>query len=98
MTPIKLEEATRTLGKPDSWDENNPTIECDALSIIDTELTPGQNIMTSAWKPTTQEIEALRCGEMLILRVWGAFHPPVMLEVANSGLYEPTIITDDLAV
>jgi len=41
--------------------------------------------MTSAWFPTTEEIEALRNGAAFYLMLLTTAHPPVALKVGNAA-------------
>ena len=79
--PIRIMNATRTLGAPPGWDEerNGP---CVGLPIRDEEWN-GTPVMTSAWEPTAEEIQALQGGAKIELTVIGTGHPPVSLSVVH---------------
>lgn len=42
-------------------------------------------VMASAWQPSTEEINALRKGGKIILRVGGTIQPPVILSVEKAN-------------
>ncbi|MDE2467738.1 MAG: hypothetical protein KGL35_03105 [Bradyrhizobium sp.] len=75
----RIQGATRSLGAPRDWDKdaNGP---CGTLAIRDEKTTAGDG-MTSAWLPTSEEIERIREGAPIYLTVIGKFHPPVSMSV-----------------
>jgi hypothetical protein len=81
MFVARVEGCTRALGAPQGW---NPETDgyCGMLPIRD-ELRDAMPIMTSAWEPTPAELEALRAGAKVLLRVVGTAHPPVMVYVGE---------------
>lgn len=74
MTPIKLKNPTRTVGKEQ--------IEYRSLDIVDTKYgtTP---VMISYWRPSLDELERLNDGETLKLSILGTVHPPVLVQIGN---------------
>ncbi len=78
MKPIRMTEATRSLGAPGDW--NDKAGECQTLDIYDYEGHNG-NIMASAWMPDEEELHALRNGAILYLHIHGKAHPVVSLSV-----------------
>lgn len=75
-----IEGATRNLGAPENWDQNN--ISCDDLPIQDVTV-GGVNTMGSAWIPDREERERIAYGAPIILWVWGTAHPPVSVAVGT---------------
>lgn len=78
MISKRIEGATRTIGKSQGYIGlaiRDATINC-AVNGVDTPC------METAWEPTPDELARLNAGAPVILRVLGAAHPPVMLEVA----------------
>ncbi len=45
----------------------------------------GHLMMKSLWRPSTDELAALQNGAVVCLRVLGAGHPPVRLDVEEAG-------------
>lgn len=70
MNPVNFEGANRRLLPPPS----DPNV--DPLMVFDRD---GQ--MISVWRPTTEQLKALQEGAFVLLHVWGARHPPVLLSV-----------------
>lgn len=66
------------LGVPSGWDQK--TLPCGALSITRTDW-GGVPAVVSFWKPTPEEIEAIRSGQPVMLWVAGSSMPPVALMV-----------------
>jgi len=79
MTPVKLTDATRSLGAPADWNDTTP---CDTLDIYDNE-TPEGNFMISAWQPDAAELLALNAGAFVFMHIRGTQHPVVSLTVNN---------------
>ena len=77
MTPIKLDDETRPIGKPVDWDEDIHG-ECLTLSVHDTNEETG-NRMISGWKPSEGELEVLNQGGHVWLSIMGRVHPVVQL-------------------
>ena len=80
MTPQKMPQETRSMGKPPGWDDkiHGP---CGALSIIDLQ-TPAGNKMVSAWRPSKEELSALADGGLVYLSIMGAEHPVVSIHAS----------------
>ncbi len=72
MNCVEFEGYNVLLGPPPSW----PRGQCGALPIF-----RHDGRMTSAWKPTAEELEALKNGAHICLTVWGDVHPPVAMHV-----------------
>lgn len=84
MEPVKLINATRTIGKPLDWDEEVDR-ECLALSVHDSAWNNPEatsNIMTSAWKPDEDELAILNTGGHVFLGIYGVKHPVVQVYAA----------------
>ena len=75
LTPQYFHGVTTLLGAPPGWD---PTLgPCEPLPAkID------DGFVTTMWKPSVEEIVQLQGGGVIVLRVVGATHPPMCLEVA----------------
>lgn len=80
MLIVRIEGATRNLGKPKDWSEDQACLE---LPIRDMNLEDGSPVMASAWQPTADELEQLKLGGHVFLWVWGRGHPPVALTVGE---------------
>lgn len=68
----------RIIGAPVDWDHSRAA--CPGLPVTDREMF-GLPVMVSFWKPTEEEIEALKAGAMIALTVVGAVHPPVGMHI-----------------
>lgn len=79
MLPVRIEGATRVLGAPVDWDQD-ASGPCCGLAIRD-EVIDGTPYMTSSWEPMPADIEAIRAGGRIMLRIIGSGHPPVALWV-----------------
>lgn len=80
-TPIRIMNATRTLGAPPGWDEEkNGT--CVGLPIRDEDFN-GLPAMVSAYEFTPEELVAIQGGAKLELIIVGQAHPPVALAVVQ---------------
>jgi hypothetical protein len=71
--------ATRNLGAPMDWDRDARG-PCCGLPVRDDDTTAGPG-MTSAWFPTSEEIERINLGAPVHLTVLGRTHPPVAMSV-----------------
>lgn len=83
MTPVTLLDETRKPGAPKDWDESLGP--CGALSINDSAWggpDATHNIMTSAWKPSKEELDILNAGGHVFLGIHGVIHPVVQLYTA----------------
>ena len=77
MKPLKLLNATATLGKgQDEYEE---------LDVVES-ITDGAICQTSVWEPSEAEIEALKNGGRVQLSVLSCTHPPVMIVVQDPEL------------
>ncbi|WP_449411070.1 hypothetical protein [Methylobacterium komagatae] len=83
----RITGATRNLGAPSNWNPETDGI-CGGLPIRDEPHRPGINQMTSAWLPTTEEIERIVAGAPVYLVVLGVTHPPVAMLVGNPPVEE----------
>lgn len=78
MNPCKLTNPSRTLGKPNDWNDNESA--CGSLDIYD-EYTENGNFMISAWELSEDELETLMNTRTVYLGVRGIEHPVVSLTV-----------------
>lgn len=77
-----IQGATRVLNAPSAWDRERDGA-CGSLPVRDT-LTTAGNVMTSAWFPTPQEVDAIAKGAPIYLTVFGILHPVVALGVGEA--------------
>ena len=75
----RIEGATRVLGKSQGY-LGLPLRDVLINSTVDGPQTPA---METAWLPTPDEIERINAGAPVILRIIGAAHPPVMIDVGT---------------
>ena len=75
-----IEGATRILGKSQGY-IGLPLRDVLMNCSVEGEGTPA---METAWEPTPAELARLIAGAPVILRVVGAAHPPVMIEVGDA--------------
>ena len=78
MRSMPLENVTRRLGAPSSWDHAEEGL-CHTLEIFDRD-----GWMISAWEPTPAERERLAAGARVFLHVQGTRHPVVGMSVEES--------------
>lgn len=84
----------RRIGAPRDWDHTLDG-ECGTIFVTDAvDTLSGQNFMYSVYKPTDDEIEALRNGGVIRLGIMGHSHPVFQLavlapEVAERACLEP---------
>lgn len=78
MTPVMHSTNNRIIGAPADWDHSK--VACPGLPVTDREMF-GHRVMVSFWKPTEEEIEALKAGAMVALSVVGTVHPPVGMHI-----------------
>lgn len=45
----------------------------------------GQTLLSSFWKPTPEEIQAIVDGKLIMLSILGTKHPPVRVHVLNDA-------------
>ena len=64
MIPIKAEDWTRDIGKPDDWDEEKHGV-CITIPVSDVDI-DGRSYMFTTWMPTGDERERLLNGDGLI--------------------------------
>lgn len=75
MNPIMINGATNIFKAPANWDAEKHG-ECDALAVrVD------QGVYQSAWKPTEEEVAALKAGGHVVISIVGS-QPPFVLSVA----------------
>lgn len=79
MKHIPIDGATRILGGPGLEDLHikDVTFKRNHLELTGT---PG---MVSAWEPTPAELKRIARGAPILLKILGADHPPVMIEVGE---------------
>jgi len=83
MKPLKFADRTRSVGKPEGWDEelDGP---CETLDIYDhIDVQTGANIMFSLWRPDMSELQALLNGGAVRLGIFGVGHPVVNQAVVS---------------
>lgn len=70
MQPLRISNATRILAETQD--------EYIALAICDRQI-DGINHMFSVWEPNPKELEDLKNGGAVVLRIQGEIHPPVFV-------------------
>lgn len=75
MEMIKLPGMNRELGAPKDWDAEKDG-PCGSLPVF-AEVSNGTMRMTSAWKPSAEELDALLRGGVVALVIYGTLHPPI---------------------
>lgn len=77
MEPVKPVGANREFLPPENWDEKimGP---CDSLHVR-----VAYGTITSAWRPTEEEITAIRAGQPILIRVYADALPPFMVGVQS---------------
>ncbi len=86
MKPVKIENLKMIdFGAPVGWDKEKNG-ECVTLPIHVT-----ADCLTSYWKPTGEEMYALRQGQPIAIRIFGNTHP-----VVSVGVLEPAEEDDRL--
>lgn len=74
-----IEGATRTIGKSQGYmglPLRDEVIDCKVNG-------PNTNSMVTAWEPTPEELEKLKAGAAVHVRLLGTGHPPIMVEVGG---------------
>lgn len=80
MDFVKHRTSNVNFAAPADWDaESNG--ECGTLPITAHRNEEGETLLTSFWKPTPEELEALNANGALMLTVWGRSHPVVRIDV-----------------
>lgn len=83
MNPIDISGRTRAIGAPLNWDQNLDG-SCGVLCVRDgVDLQSGARTMTSAWKPTDEDMRLLAKGLPVLLTIFGVTHPVVALAVGQ---------------
>lgn len=76
MRPIHFEESNATYGKPKGMSDE----ECMPVSAYEIKNEKGDVVQVrTVWQPNKEDIEAIVSGRPIILSVWGAGMPPVLL-------------------
>lgn len=87
MEAVKLPGMNRELAPPKGWDpEKNG--ECTPLPVF-AEVHNGSIVMTSAWKPSEEELAHLTSGGAVALVIYGTLHPPIAV-----GVFAPEHVPD----
>jgi hypothetical protein len=85
VIPVGITRRTRAIGAPRDWDQELDG-SCGALMVRDeVELQSGVNFMETLWMPTPDEIEAIKVGLPIHLRISGYIHPVVSVGVATKA-------------
>lgn len=85
MIIARIEGTTRLLGKSQGY------LGLPIKDEILTDEVSGQKVhtMTSAWEPTTAELERLQAGAKLHVCLFGVEHPPIMVSVGDVPSIDP---------
>lgn len=87
MEIVRLEGMNRDLQPPADWDVAKHG-ECAPLPVF-AEVKNGALVITSAWKPSAEELVHLNAGGAVALVVYGTTHPPVAIGVFPALLQVP---------
>lgn len=80
----RIDGATRTIGEAQGY--QGLAIRDD---IVNCEVNgPSTAMMTTAWVPTPQELEALNAGASIHVMILGTAHPPIMVGVGPTPAAE----------
>ena len=74
-----IEGATRVIGRSQGF----LGLPLRDEAIHDSVFGPDTPSMVTAWEPTPEELEKLKVGAPIYLRLLGTAHPPVMLSVGE---------------
>lgn len=84
MRPVRIPGFTRELAKGQPEYLNlcirDETVHIEGPAGVPIEC----NAMTSLWEPTPQQLEILKAGGKVALRILGTSHPPVSLWVEQA--------------
>lgn len=76
MRPIDFEGSNATYGKPKEMTGE----ECMPVSAFEIKNEKGHVLQVrTVWQPNKEDIEAINAGRPIVLSVWGAGMPPVLL-------------------
>ena len=67
------------MSAPRDWDAQRMGAECESLWVRAEEGLPTR--LTSAWRPSPEELEVLNAGGCVTVTVWSGNHPPLSLGV-----------------
>lgn len=84
MKPVDIRGRTRAMGAPLNWDYEKDG-DCGVLPIRDGVDEHDLTIMTSAWMPCQEELNALANGLPILLTIHGRSHPVVSLGVGTKA-------------
>jgi hypothetical protein len=79
MQSGRIANATRFIGKSQGYHGlavRDETINCTVNG-------PDTPVMVTAWFPTPKELAALNAGAPVHVRILGAMHPPIMVDVGD---------------
>lgn len=93
MIPARIPDHTRSLPKPDGWDDeaNGPCATLYIRDAIDEES--GFRVMQSAWEAVGEEAGWMVAGGHLQLGIVGSAHPPVSFATLLPPEDSPPAIT-----
>jgi hypothetical protein len=75
MHPVKFDNANTDLVKPEDMDDDQ-CLSLPAEQGIDDQGFP---YFLTAWQPNREDIEALKNGRPLFIKIFGNSHPPIGL-------------------
>jgi hypothetical protein len=77
MTPVAFPRVNCIFGPPRDWVRERDG-DCQHLPVA-----VAGSLMTSAWRPTPEQLAVLNAGGLVTLTVCGSVHPPVMLDAMS---------------
>lgn len=84
----------RLLGAPRDWDQQLDG-SCGVLPVIDAvDEQSGFNFIYSFWRPTAEELEALRNGGAVRLGIMGTVHPVISMGVIAPEVCAEAVLVD----
>ena len=81
MIPGRIQDATRVLGAPPSWDQQTE-LPCGALPVREM-IVDRMPCLVSAWLPTEEEMAAIAAGAPVVLHIFSRLHPVVAIGVGQ---------------
>lgn len=81
MNPTQHKTNNKVFGAPKDWDQKE--LPCSAIAVTVHKDSQG-TILSTFWRPTTEEIEQLKVGALVRIWVFGEGLPPMSVTVEAS--------------